>query len=136
MYCETSLGHIETRRFHAGRSISTCHVEFIDAVRRDESRKRLAGKGIALRLHEDIIRNDLHFRHQFLALAARLEHSRSSGDVVMLDVDHMHPLGHSPFDGGIDISDDVSIVFGDVVLDVDNDKCSGVHHSSMMKLRG
>ena len=36
----------------------------------------------------------------------------------------------------IDIVDDVLIVLGDVVLDVDNDKCPVVHHSSRMKLRG
>ena len=32
MYRETSFGHVETRRFHAGRSISPSHVELIDAV--------------------------------------------------------------------------------------------------------
>ena len=55
MYCEACLGHVETRRFHTGRSISTSHVELIDAVRRNESRKRLACKGIAFRLHEDVV---------------------------------------------------------------------------------
>ena len=36
-------------------------------------------------------------------------------------------LGYSPFDGSIDVVDNVSIVFGDVVLNVDNDKCLGAH---------
>ena len=41
----------------------------------------------------------------------------------MLDIDNVHSLGHSPFYGGIDIVDDVTIVFGDIILNVDNDKC-------------
>ncbi len=55
MHREACLGHIETRRFHAGRSVCTSYVELIDAARRDESRKRLACKGIAFRLHEDVV---------------------------------------------------------------------------------
>ena len=35
--------------------------------------------------------------------------------------------GARSFDGGIDIIDDVPIVLGDVVLDVDNDKCFVIH---------
>ena len=52
---------------------------------------------------------------------------RSSGDVVMLDIHDVRTLDCSPFDGGIDVVDDVPIVLGDVVLDVDNDKCFIVH---------
>ena len=51
----SSLGHVETRRFHASCSISTSHIELIDAVRCNESRKRLAREGIAFRLHEDVV---------------------------------------------------------------------------------
>lgn len=54
----------------------------------------------------------------------------------MLDISNVHLLSYRPLDGSIDILDDVLVVLGDVVLDVDNDKCPVVHHSSMMKLRG
>ena len=46
----------------------------------------------------------------------------------MLDIYDVHPLFHSPFDGCIDIVDDVTIVFGDIILNVDNDKCFIIHH--------
>ena len=42
----------------------------------------------------------------------------------------------SPFDSGIDVADDVPIVFGDVVLDVDNDKCFIVHYLLNYKTTG
>ena len=48
--------------------------------------------------------------------------------LLVSNIHNLHTLFHSPFDGGIDIADDVPIVFGDVVLDVDNDKCFIVHH--------
>lgn len=69
-------------------------------------------------------------------LAARFEGPRGGGGVIMLDISNVHLLSYSPLDGSIDILDDVLVVLGDVVLDVDNDKCPVVHHSSMMKLRG
>ena len=37
-------------------------------------------------------------------------------------------LGHSPFDGSIDVADNVSMVLGDVVLNVVIAKCFVVHH--------
>ena len=67
-------------------------------------------------------------RHQFLALRSRLECPRTSRDVIMLDVDNVHSLDCGPFDGSINTVDDVSIVLGDVILYVDNDKCFIVHH--------
>ena len=42
----------------------------------------------------------------------------------------------SPFVSGIDVADDVPIVFGDVVLDVDNDKCFIVHYLLNYKTTG
>ena len=53
----------------------------------------------------------------------------------MLDVDHVHFLDHSPFNGGIDVADDVSIVFGDVVLDVDNDVSTSIVPRSIIPLK-
>ena len=118
-----------------GRSVSPSHIELIDAVRRDESRKRLTCKGIALRLHEDVVRHDLHLWHQFLALSSGLESPRASRDIIVLDIDNQHLLGYSPFDGSIDVVDNVSIVFGDVVLDVDNDVSTSIVPRSIIPLK-
>ena len=65
--------------------------------------------------------------HQFLAFATRLERSRACCGVIMLDIDNVQALSHSPFNGSIDVADDVPIVLGDVVLNVDNDKCFVIH---------
>ena len=54
----------------------------------------------------------------------------------MFDIHNLHPLCHSPFDGGIDVVDDVTIVLGDVVLDVNNDKCFIAHHLLNYKTTG
>ena len=61
-------------------------------------------------------------------MSARLERPRASRNVVVFDIYYVHILCRSPFDGGIDIADDVAIMLGDVVLDVDNDKCFIIHH--------
>jgi hypothetical protein len=47
----------------------------------------------------------------------------------------MHPLGHSPFDGGIDVADDVAVMLGDVVLDVDNDVSTSIVPRSIIPLK-
>ena len=47
---------------------------------------------------------------------------------MMLDVHNVHPLGCGPFDGGIDVVNDIAVVFGNIILNVDNDKCFIVLH--------
>ena len=78
-------------------------------------------------LHKDIIRNNLQFWRQLLATSAGLEGTGASGDIVVLDIDDMHPLVCRPINRFVDIVDDVAIMLGDVVLDVDYDKCFCVH---------
>ena len=53
----------------------------------------------------------------------------------MLDIDNVHPLRNSPVDSSIDILNDVAVVFRDVILDVDNDKCFCLHILFVIKLQ-
>ena len=45
----------------------------------------------------------------------------------MLDIDNVHPFGYCPVDSCIDVVNNVAVVLGDVVLNVDNDKCFRLH---------
>ena len=122
VYREARFPHVETRGLHAGNGIGPSYVELIDAIRRDECGKGFACKGVAFRLYEDIAGNDLHLRYKFRSLSTRFERSRGGSDIMMLDINHVHPLNCSPFDGSIDIANNVPVVLGNVVLNVDNDK--------------
>ena len=95
--------HIETGGLHAGGSIGASDIELRDSVSCNERAKRFARQSVTLCLHKDIIRGHPQFRSQLLAMGAGFEGTGAGGDVVMLDIDDMHPLRHCPFDRSIDI---------------------------------
>ena len=119
--------HVETSGLHATGSIGTSNIKLFDSVFSNKRGKCLARQSITLCLHKDVIRYHLQFRHQLLATSARLERTRASCDVVVLDIDDMHPLKYCLVDSSIDVVNDVAVVLGDVILDVDNYKCFCIH---------
>ena len=54
-------------------------------------------------------------------MSARLECTGTCCDVVVLDIGNVHPLRNSPVYSSIDVVNDVAVVLGDVVLDINND---------------
>ena len=103
MHRVASFTHIEAGGLHAGGSIGANDIELRDSVFSNERAERFVRQSVTFCLHKDIIRNNLQFRRQLLATSAGFEGTGAGGDVVMLDIDDMHPLRHCPFDSSIDI---------------------------------
>ena len=73
------LSHIKTSRLDAGRCIGTGNDKLVYIMSADEIRERLAGQRIPLGFDKDIIRYDLHFRHQLGANHIGLESPCAGG---------------------------------------------------------
>lgn len=87
-------------------------------------------KGPVCSAQQSICRNqtDLFFHSTGKnSLFCPVEGARPGGQVIVLDIDNLHAAFYRPFDGGIDLFDDVPVMPGDVVLNVNHDQCLFAH---------
>ena len=74
----------------------------------------------ALGFREYVFRYDVQFRNQFEALGAGLKGPRSGRGVFVFYVRDRYTGSYGPIDRPVDIPDYVPVVFGNVVLDIDD----------------
>ena len=75
-----------------------------------------------------MVGHDVQLRHQLCAAGSRFEGPRSSGQVVVLDINDPQVLPDRPVDCLVDVFDDFSLVFRDVILQVDDDQRTVFHN--------
>ena len=131
------LCHIEACGLYAACGIRTGNKELVNSILFNELCKFLARKRICLRLHKDIIGYHLHFRNQLSPFCVRLKGSGSRRQIIMLDIDDLHILCHSPVDSLIDTINDLFVVLSNVILNVNYHQRFVSHGSfpSFQKLR-
>lgn len=96
--------------------------------------KRLAGQGVALYLRKDMVRYDVQLRHQLCTTGTGLEGFRSRRKVVVLNVNDVQSLLNCPINRLVDFCNDSSVIFRDVILQVDYDQCAVFHIVFLHKL--
>ena len=75
-----------------------------------------------------MFRNDMQFRHQLGATGTGLEVPGAGREIVVLNIDDVHTFGHRPRNGRIDMVDNLSVILGNVILQVDHNQRLITHH--------
>ena len=126
--------HIVAGGFDAGRGVRTGDVKLGNSTLLNKGGKRLAGQGVALYLRKDMVGYDVQLRHQLCAAGSGFEGPRSSGQVVVLDINDPQVLPDRLVDCLVDVFDDFSVVFRDVILQVDDDQRTVFHNALIFRL--
>ena len=87
----------------------------------NKRRKCFTGQRVALGFGKHIAGNDMQFRHQFNSAGPGLKVPRTGREVVVLNVNDMHTAAVCPSNRPIDIVNNLSVVFCDVILQVNHD---------------
>ena len=122
------FSHIEAGGFDARCGVGSGKITIGNPMLLQEGSKRLTGQGVAFCLRKDMVGHDVQLRHQLCAAGSGFKGPRSSGQVVVLDINDPQVLPDRLVDCLVDVFDDFSVVFRDVILQVDDDQRTVFHN--------